>query len=110
MYPSQTRRSPMTSALRCVALCCLSLPALAGVRAATAQSSPASSPATQGFPYVAVLAGEQPVRAGADVRYYPFGRLSAGDVVMVVGQKAGFARVATSGPAFADFFGFVKVP
>ncbi len=96
----------MPSALRCATLCCLVVPVLACGRASSAQSPVSQS--TPAKPYVAAIASEQAVRAGADVRYYPFGRLRAGDVVRVNGQKAGFARVATAGPAFAEFFGFVK--
>jgi hypothetical protein len=89
-------------------MCCLVVPVLACGRAVPAQSPASQSTPAQSVPYVAAIASEQAVRAGADVRYYPFGRLRAGDVVRVNGQKAGFARVATAGPAFAEFFGFVK--
>jgi hypothetical protein len=102
----------MSSALRCAASCCLVVPVIALGRAAPAQSSATPPAAAQpvAYPSVAAVASEQALRAGADVRYYPFGRLRAGDVVKVNGQKAGFARVATAGPAFAEFFGYVKFP
>ncbi len=100
----------MPSAPRCATLCCLLVPVLASWRGAAAQSPTSQSTPAQASPYVAAIASEQAVRAGADVRYYPFGRLRAGDVVRVNGQKAGFARVATAGPAFTEFFGFVKFP
>lgn len=64
-----------------------------------------------GEPYLAAVTQESVlVRSGADARYYPFGQVVAGDVVRVVGEKSGWARVATEGPAFGEFFGFVKHP
>ncbi|MCH7798900.1 MAG: hypothetical protein IID28_10720 [Planctomycetes bacterium] len=62
----------------------------------------------QAFPYLATVTTEEFVRAGADVRFYPFGRVQTGDVVKVIGEKAGWARVATVGPAFEEFFGYVR--
>ena len=62
----------------------------------------------QAFPYLATVTTEEFVRAGADVRFYPFGRVQTGDVVKVIGEKAGWARVETVGPAFEEFFGYVR--
>ena len=60
-------------------------------------------------PYLAAVMPESVfVRAGADIRYYPFGQVETGDVVRVIGEKSGWARVVTAGPAFVEFFGFVK--
>ena len=71
---------------------------------ATAQTS-------EKFPYLATVTAEQTsVRAGADSRYYPFGSVSKNDLVQVVAQKAGWARVRAVGPAFEGFFGYLKFP
>ena len=73
-------------------------------RTATAQSS-------QKFPFLAAVTAEQTsVRAGADSRYYPFGSVHKNDLVQVVAQKAGWARVRAVGPAFEGFFGYLKLP
>ncbi len=50
------------------------------------------------------------VRSGADARYYFFGEVHTGDIVKVLGEKSGWARVATEGPAFEGFFGYVRYP
>ncbi len=73
-------------------------------RTATAQTS-------EKFPYLAAVTAEQTsVRAGADSRYYPFGSVHEHDLVQVVAQKAGWARVRAVGPAFEGFFGYLKLP
>lgn len=64
----------------------------------------------ESYPYLAALGTDAFLRAGADSRYYPFGRLETGDVVKVIGEKAGWARVATQGPAFEELFGYVIYP
>jgi hypothetical protein len=68
---------------------------------AVAQSAPE-------FPYLAAVTADDFVRAGADVRFYPFGNIRTGDVVKVVGEKAGWARVVTIGPTFEEFYGFIR--
>ena len=61
--------------------------------------------------YVAVVTSDDVyVRAGAGSSYYPFGKLRSGDFVQVVGEKFGWARVRTVGPAFRNFFGYIKYP
>ncbi len=73
-------------------------------RTAAAQSS-------EKFPYLAAVTAEKTsVRAGADSRYYPFGSVGKNDLVQVVAQKAGWARVRAVGPAFEGFFGYLKLP
>ena len=72
---------------------------------------PAGAQPAGEFPYLAaVTADDVNIRAGADFRYYPFGRVNEGDIVKVTGEKSGWARIATVGPAFAGFFGYVKHP
>jgi hypothetical protein len=94
----------MSAVLRRVLVCGLALvPGAALFGQATAQSG-------EQFPYLAALTADEFVRAGADSRYYPFGQLRTGDVVKVIGEKAGWARVATLGPAFRDFFGYISYP
>ena len=74
-------------------------------------SKTAAAQTSQKFPYLAAVTVEQTsVRAGADSRYYPFGSVRKNDLVQVVAQKAGWARVRTVGPAFEDFFGYLKLP
>ena len=66
---------------------------------------------TQNFPYLAAVTVEQtPVRAGADSRYYPFGSVQQNDLIQVVAEKAGWARVRAVGPAFESFYGYLKFP
>ncbi|MHC4220482.1 MAG: SH3 domain-containing protein [Planctomycetota bacterium] len=94
----------MASLLRRILICGAAFaPALALSGPAAAQSAEPSS-------YLAALTADDFVRAGADSRYYPFGRVRTGDVVKVIGEKAGWARVATQGPAFKEFFGYIKYP
>ncbi len=81
--------------------------------AVTAGLGPAGTAAAQQdrFPYLAVVdADDVFVRSGADLGYYPFGRLSKGSVVKVIGEKSLWARVVTLGPAFRTFFGYIKFP
>lgn len=75
---------------------------------ASGLTSRAAAQTEQAFPYLATVTTEDFVRAGADVRFYPFGRVQTGDVVKVIGEKAGWARVATIGPTFDEFFGYVR--
>ncbi|MHC4428502.1 MAG: SH3 domain-containing protein [Planctomycetota bacterium] len=78
--------------------------ALSATAAAAAQAGPE-------FPYLAtVTTNGENVRAGAHFRYYPFGRLNDGDVIKVIGHKGNWARVVTVGPAFRDFFAYIKYP
>ncbi len=84
---------------------------LVAVGFALGLSRTAAAQTSQKFPYLAAVTTEQTsVRAGADSRYYPFGSLRKNDLVQVVAQKAGWARVRTVGPAFEDFFGYLKLP
>jgi hypothetical protein len=78
--------------------------------AGLALRGPAAAQSSEPFPYLAALTADDFVRAGADSRYYPFGRVRTGDVVRVIGEKAGWARVVTLGPAFEEFFGYIKYP
>ena len=66
---------------------------------------------TEKFPFLAAVTAEQTqVRAGADSRYYPFGSVRRNDLVQVVAEKAGWARVRAVGPAFDGFYGYLKFP
>ncbi|MHC4083283.1 MAG: hypothetical protein ACYS15_13285 [Planctomycetota bacterium] len=94
----------MAAVLRRVLICGLLL--TPGV----ALTGPAAAQTGEPFPYLAALTADDFVRAGADSRYYPCGRLRTGDVVKVLGEKAGWARVSTSGPAFQEFFAYIKYP
>jgi hypothetical protein len=94
----------MSAVLRHVLVCGLVL------GPGVALTGPAAAQSGEPFPYMAALSADDFVRAGADSRYYPFGRLRTGDVVRVIGEKAGWARVATLGPAFDELFGYIKHP
>lgn len=59
---------------------------------------------------LAVNADDVYVRSGPADSYYPFGALKTGDAVKVIGEKYGWARVLTVGPAFDDLFGYLRVP
>ncbi|MEE8155037.1 MAG: hypothetical protein V3T53_08820 [Phycisphaerales bacterium] len=84
---------------------------LVAVGFALCLSRTAAAQTSQKFPFLAAVTAEQtPVRAGADSRYYPFGSVRKNDLVQVVAQKAGWARVRAVGPAFEDFFGYLKFP
>ncbi len=85
--------------------------ALAGLAAASLSWRPAQAQDADEYPYLAATtADDVDVRCGAHFRYYSFGRLREGDLVQVLGIKAEWARVATVGPAFEGFFGFLRYP
>lgn len=58
--------------------------------------------------HAVVTEAEAMVRSGPYQSYYPFGKLQAGDVVEVIGELRGWARVRTAGPAFEEFFGYIR--
>ncbi len=80
--------------------------ALAGIFAAPL---PLLAQSTEAY-LATVIEDRVVVRSGADARYYFFGEVQTGDVVKVLGEKSGWARVATEGPAFEEFFGYVRYP
>ena len=72
----------------------------------------ASSPAESQSPtyFATVTADNVYVRSGPSVQSsYPFGKMDRGEVVRVVEENFGWARVQTAGRAFADMNGFVPV-
>ena len=93
------RRVPFVAALTVIALTTAFSPAPA---AAQDESAPE--------PGYFVVTSDIDVRSGAADSYYPFGRLERGDVIKVVGEKYEWARVVTAGPAFEEFFGFLRYP
>jgi len=98
---SNPRRLPFVAALSLLALA-----------AAAALTRPAWSqaPAPPDESYLAVItADEVSVRCGAADSYYPFGKVEKGDLVKVVGEKFNWIRVLTDGPAFREFFGYVRL-
>jgi flagellar motor protein MotB len=52
------------------------------------------------------------VRSGPADSYYPIGRTKAGDLVKVVGERFGWARIHSNGPTFErkEFFGYIIYP
>lgn len=78
--------------------------ALTLVHTATAQN--AATP-----PYMAsITSSEANVLSGADASYDPFGKVKKDELVKVIGEKNGFARIVTYGPAFESFYGYIKYP
>lgn len=79
---------------------------LAGPAAVHAQPGRADDAAS---PTPMVVTGDEVyVRTGPGTPFYPFGTVDSGDVVQVIGEKNGWARVLTVGPAFRGFFGYVR--
>jgi SH3-like domain-containing protein len=79
----------------------------AAVTAAPAEA--ASAP--QAAPHFATVTADNVyVRSGPSVQSsYPFGKMDRGDVVRVMEENFGWARVQTGGRAFSDSFGYVTV-
>lgn len=52
------------------------------------------------------------VRSGPADSYYPIGHVNVGDLVKVVGERFGWARIHAVGPTFEDdaFFGYIIYP
>ena len=84
-----------------------SLLAVAGPAPPAAAQAPAES---EDYRLLVVTRNDVYVRAGPADSYYPFGRLQAGDVVKVTGEKFNWARVVTVGEPFEEFFGFIRYP
>lgn len=60
--------------------------------------------------YLAYVTGDDLyVRSGAGSTYYPFGKVNEGDIISIVGERFGWARVLTKGYAFHSFYGYVEV-
>lgn len=72
-------------------------------------ASPGSANAAVAGPYVAVVTGNSVnVRSGPSAQSaYVFGKLRQGDTVQVLAEEFGWAKVRTSGPAFASLFAYV---
>ncbi len=81
---------------------------LAVITAAPMRTTAQSAAQDQAYPAM-VQDQELPVRSGAGTNYYSFGTLKQGDIVTVVGELYGFARIATKGRAFAKFHGLIPV-
>lgn len=78
------------------------------VHAQQGASSPAESQSSTYF--ATVTADNVYVRSGPSVQSsYPFGKMDRGEVVRVVEENFGWARVQTAGRAFADMNGFIPV-
>ena len=70
---------------------------------------PASAQTSEDVSYIGVIKGADVyVRCGAAESYYPFAKVSAGDLVKITAEKFDWARVSTLGPAFQYGFGYVK--
>lgn len=64
--------------------------------------------------YIASVTGDDVyVRSGPSDSYYPFTKVSTGNLVQVMGEKildekSRWARVATTGPAFRSAYGYIR--
>ncbi len=97
-----TFRSRMLSLAGCAAFTAASL--------TSAALSQETTPGADRQAWAAAVSRESvPVRSGASENYYAFGTIAQGEIVGVVEEKFGWARVLTDGPAFSDFYGYVKV-
>lgn len=91
-----TRRLPL-SLLTMVVLAALLAPLSAAAQGESAEQ----------VWFARVQEKELAVRSGAGTNYYSFGSLKEGDIVTVIGELYGFARLATKDRAFAKFHGLV---
>lgn len=87
-----------------------SVPVLGALFAATSQAAAQTTgAAATDVNYLAVVTGSDVyVRCGAAESYYPFAKVNKNDLVKVTGEKFGWARIATVGPAFTTSFGYIK--
>ena len=83
--------------------------ACAAPHAVMAQAPASGGTTAPAQPYwAAINANNVFIRSSPSVSSsYPFGRLSTGDVVQVVEESFGWARVRCTGPAFNEIHGFV---
>ena len=81
---------------------------LGGQHLSYAQDAPGKPNATAS-PYFATVTAENVyVRSGPSVQSsYPFGKVDRGEIVRVMEENFGWARVQTAGQAFADMTGYV---
>lgn len=90
---------------RCVARALFALPIVAAL------GLPATAQTSEKYPYLATISADDVfVRSGADFGFYGTGTLQRGDVVKVIGERAGFSRVQLVGPAFESFYGYIILP
>lgn len=83
------------------------IPFAAPGSAAAAQSGAASGAASKSY-WAAVTADNVFVRSGPSVQSsYPFGKLRLGDMVEVLEESYGWAKVRCTGPAFSEVVGYV---
>lgn len=82
----------------------------AALFAAPLQDAAAASTSNSTPHFATVTADNVYVRSGPSVQSsYPFGKMDRGDVVRVMEENFGWARVQTGGRAFTDSFGYVTV-
>ncbi len=82
----------------------------AALFAAPLQDAAATSTSNSTPHFATVTADNVYVRSGPSVQSsYPFGKMDRGDVVRVMEENFGWARVQTGGRAFTDSFGYVTV-
>ncbi len=82
---------------------------LCAIAFSVARPLAAQSPVAGSEPTIAVVVEDDTlVRSGPHDSYYPFGRLTAGSPVLIVGEKDEWVQVRTVGPAFDQLFGYIR--
>lgn len=74
----------------------------------TAVAAQDDGPTRQSPKHYYVLDDDTPVRSNASSRAYVFGLVDRGDIVRAIDERDGWLRVAIVGPAFDEFFGYIK--
>jgi hypothetical protein len=103
----KSARHPVHRLFACVLTPCLILSAAIAAAATASHAVAQDDGAVEPYPAI-VIENDVYIRSGAGSSYYPFGKLRAGDIVTVTGDRFGWARVLTRGHAFTDFFGYVN--
>jgi len=104
-------RASLTTVLFTHALIASSLLLPCAVLSAAPLQDAAAASASKSTPHFATVTADNVyVRSGPSVQSsYPFGKMNRGDVVRVMEENFGWARVQTGGRAFSDSVGYVTV-
>ncbi len=78
------------------------------ISAVCTSASADDGPSRESPKHYYILEDDTPVRSNASSRAYVFGTIDRGDIVRVIDERDGWLRVAIVGPAFDDFFGYMK--
>lgn len=108
---NEMERASLTTVLFTHALIASSLLLPSAALSAAPLQDAAAASASKSTPHFATVTADNVyVRSGPSVQSsYPFGKMDRGDVVRVMEENFGWARVQTGGRAFTDSFGYVTV-